>query len=72
MVGLAVALVKDLSTDPLIVRREYAVAAIEQAVVTGVTEHGDDFALMVEEAPGAEEARQERADAAREAQLSAR
>jgi hypothetical protein len=54
------------------VRREIAVAAMEQAVVTGVTEHGDDFALMVEEAPGAEEARQERADAAREAQMSAR
>src|SRR6478736_6042700 len=72
MVGLAVALVKDLSRDPLIVRREIAVAAMEQAVVTGVTEHGDDFALMVEEAPGAEEARQERADAAREAQPSAR
>ena len=72
MVGLAIALVKDLSSDPLIVRREIAVAAMEQAVVTGVTEHGDDFALMVEEAPGAEEARQERADAAREAQPSAR
>ena len=72
MVGLAIALVKDLSSDPLIVRREIAVAAMEQAVVTGVTEHGDDFALMVEEAPGAEEARQERADAARETQLSAR
>ena len=72
MVGLAIALVKDLSSDPLIVRREIAVAAMEQAVVTGVTEHGDDFALMVEEAPGAEEARQERSDAARETQLSAR
>ena len=72
MVGLAIALVKDLSSDPLIVRREIAVAAMEQAVVTGVTEHGDDFALMVEEAPGAEEARQERADAAREAPPSAR
>ncbi|MDF2146050.1 BCCT family transporter [Knoellia sp. p5-6-4] len=51
MVGLAVSLVKDLSSDPLIVRRQIAVAAIDQAVVTGVTEHGDDFALVVEEAP---------------------
>jgi choline-glycine betaine transporter len=51
MVGLAISLVKDLNSDPLIVRREIAVAAIEQAVVTGVTEHGDDFALVVEEAP---------------------
>jgi choline/carnitine/betaine transport len=53
MVGLAVALVKDLSADPLIVRRAYAVAAVEQAVVAGVTEHGDDFTLTFEEAaPG--------------------
>jgi choline-glycine betaine transporter len=51
MVGLAMSLVKDLSSDPLIVRREIAVAAVEQAVVAGVTEHGDDFALVVEEAP---------------------
>ena len=53
MVGLAIALVKDLSNDPLIVRRAYAVAAVEQAVVAGVTEHGDDFTLTFEEsAPG--------------------
>ena len=53
MIGLAVALVKDLSNDPLIVRRAYAVAAVEQAVVAGVTEHGDDFTLTYEEsAPG--------------------
>ena len=48
MVGLAVALVKDLRNDPLMVRRRYAREAIEQAVVTGVTLHGDDFALAVE------------------------
>ena len=53
MAGLAVSLVKDLSSDPLIVRRAYAVAAVEQAVVAGVTEHGDDFTLTYEEAaPG--------------------
>src|SRR6476660_5830989 len=53
MIGLAIALVKDLSNDPLIVRRAYAVAAVEQAVVAGVTEHGDDFTLTFEEAaPG--------------------
>jgi hypothetical protein len=35
------------------VRRAYAVAAVEQAVVAGVTEHGDDFTLTFEEsAPG--------------------
>jgi hypothetical protein len=53
MVGLAVALVKDLSHDPQIVRRQYAVAAVEHAVVAGVSEHGDDFSLTVQEtAPG--------------------
>ena len=47
MVGLAVALVKDLRNDPMMVRRRYAREAVEQAVVTGVTRHGDDFALSV-------------------------
>ena len=32
MVGLAVALVKDLRSDPLMVRRQYAEEAVEQAV----------------------------------------
>ncbi|SFC30320.1 choline/carnitine/betaine transport [Nocardioides terrae] len=50
MVGLAIALVKDLRSDPLIVRRQYAREAVAQAVVTGVTEHGDDFVLSVESA----------------------
>jgi choline/carnitine/betaine transport len=48
MIGLAVALVKDLHRDPMMVRRRYARDAIEQAVVTGVTKHGDDFTLVVE------------------------
>nr|WP_242680286.1 BCCT family transporter [Nocardioides sp. IC4_145] len=51
MIGLAVSLVKDLRQDPLVVRRQYAVDAVEQAVVAGVTEHGDDFALSFEAAP---------------------
>ncbi len=48
MIGLAVALVKDLRQDPLMVRKRYATEAVEQAVVTGVTRHGDDFAIAVE------------------------
>jgi choline-glycine betaine transporter len=48
MVGLAVALVKDLHNDPLMVRRRYAREAVEQAIVTGVTRHGDDFAIAIE------------------------
>ncbi|MFC5728146.1 MULTISPECIES: BCCT family transporter [Nocardioides] len=48
MVGLAVSLVKDLRRDPLMVRRKYGEEAISQAVIAGVTEHGDDFAFTVE------------------------
>ncbi|GGO68447.1 BCCT family transporter [Nocardioides deserti] len=55
MIGLAVSLVKDLRQDPLVVRRQYAVEAVEQAVVAGVTEHGDDFALSFEAAPVTED-----------------
>ena len=53
MVGLAVALVKDLRRDPLMVRREYATEAVDSAVVHGVTEHGDDFMISVEKDPRA-------------------
>ncbi|MEL4504677.1 BCCT family transporter [Luteococcus sp. H138] len=48
MVGMALALVKDLSRDPMIVRGRYAKAAVERAIVEGVTAHGDDFHLAVE------------------------
>ncbi len=48
MIGLAFALVKDLRADPLMVRRRYAAEAMEQAVVEGVTKHGDDFSISVE------------------------
>jgi choline-glycine betaine transporter len=54
MVGLAVSLVRDLARDPMVVRREYAVAAVEQAVVSGVLEHGEDFVLSIEETPPGE------------------
>ncbi|OBA97152.1 choline transporter [Mycobacteriaceae bacterium 1482268.1] len=54
MVGLAIALVKDLRNDPLMVRRRYAVEAVDGAVVHGVTEHGDDFMISVEKDPGAD------------------
>jgi hypothetical protein len=51
MVGLAVALAKDVRTDPMVLRRTAAVEAVEQAVVEGITRHGDDFVLVVEQAP---------------------
>ncbi len=55
MIGLAVALVKDLRNDPLMVRRQYAEEAVHQAVITGVTEHGDDFVINVDRDPESRE-----------------
>ena len=48
MIGLAAALVADLRRDPVVVRRRYARAAVEQAVVAGVQRHGDEFAFAIE------------------------
>jgi choline/carnitine/betaine transport len=56
MVGLCVSLVKDLSTDSMIVRTRYAREAVHDAVIAGVTEHGDDFRLTVEPEPATEPA----------------
>ncbi|WP_020386236.1 BCCT family transporter [Kribbella catacumbae] len=47
MVGLAVALAKDLRTDPLMLRKAIGTEAVEAAVIEGVTTHGDDFSLVV-------------------------
>ncbi|CAM3158151.1 BCCT family transporter [Nocardioides dubius] len=47
MIGIAVALVKDLRKDPLMVRRAYALDRVQAAVVTGVETHGDEFALAI-------------------------
>jgi len=51
MTAMCVALVKDLRADPLIVRRQYCTDAVEQAVLHGVKEHGDDFVLSVKKHP---------------------
>ncbi|MCR1781723.1 BCCT family transporter [Nocardioides carbamazepini] len=48
MIGLAASLVRELRHDPMVVRRKYGEEAVEQAVITGVTEHGDDFVLSIE------------------------
>jgi hypothetical protein len=37
----------------MVVRRKYALDAVEAAVITGVTEHGDDFVLSVKRDPDA-------------------
>jgi choline-glycine betaine transporter len=47
MVGLAVALAKDLRTDPLMLRHAIGSEAVEAAVIEGVSNHGDDFSLVV-------------------------
>src|SRR4051794_4260435 len=51
MAAMAVSLVKDLRRDPIILRGSYASLAIEQAVVDGISRHGEDFVLVVERTP---------------------
>jgi len=53
MVGLAVALVKDLRKDSMMVRQRYAAEAVDDAVIAGVVEHGDDFVIVIEKDPAA-------------------
>ena len=54
MVMLCFAFARELSHDPLVVRATYAETAVNDAVVQGVEEHGDDFRLAVEQdTPGA-------------------
>jgi choline-glycine betaine transporter len=52
MIGLAVSLLKDLRRDPKVVRRQYAAEVVNSAVISGVTQHGDDFILSIEKDPG--------------------
>ena len=54
MVGLCVALVKDLRRDPKVMRREYAAEVVNSAVISGVTQHGDDFIISIEKDPDAD------------------
>jgi choline/carnitine/betaine transport len=51
MAAMAVSLVKDLRRDPIVLRGNYATLAIEQAVVDGISRHGDDFVIVVEKTP---------------------
>lgn len=54
MVALAVSLLKDLRRDPKVVRRRYAAEVVDSAVISGVTQHGDDFILSIEKDPDAD------------------
>ncbi|MER7797417.1 BCCT family transporter [Microbacterium sp. NPDC096154] len=43
VIGIMVAWARELATDPYILRRRFARAAIAQGVRLGIEEHGDDF-----------------------------
>ena len=47
---MMVAFIVDLRSDPMFIRRQYARTAVENAVIRGIEEHGDDFEFSVEHA----------------------
>ena len=52
VLGIMIAFIRDLATDPAAIRRTYAQSAMKKAVVRGLEEHGDDFEIAVRYAPG--------------------
>jgi hypothetical protein len=48
---MIVAFIRDLMTDPVAIRRDFAVTALSNAVRRGIEDHGDDFELSVRRAP---------------------
>ncbi|WP_448259175.1 BCCT family transporter [Corynebacterium kalidii] len=49
LVLMAIALIRELRTDPYAIRDEFQEQALSNAVVHGVRAHGDNFAIAVEE-----------------------
>lgn len=47
MVGMCVALMRDLRQDPLIVRQEFGVEAVESAVIEGHAKYDGDFEIRI-------------------------
>ncbi|WP_405669086.1 BCCT family transporter [Streptomyces sp. NBC_01527] len=47
MIGMCVALMRDLRQDPLIVRREFGVEAVESAVIQGHAKYDGDFEIRI-------------------------
>ncbi|MFF9568959.1 BCCT family transporter [Streptomyces sp. NPDC014685] len=47
MIGMCVALMRDLRHDPLIVRREFGVEAVESAVIEGHAKYAGDFEIRI-------------------------
>lgn len=54
VVGIMFAWTKELRTDPYMLRRRYANAAIAQGVRLGITDYGDDFVFGATEVAGGE------------------
>ena len=54
VIGVMYSWAKDLRTDPYIIRRKYAKAAIAQGVRRGIDEYGDDFVFGASEVPAEE------------------
>ncbi|MBK0422084.1 BCCT family transporter [Leucobacter sp. CSA2] len=54
VIGIMFAWAKDLRTDPYLIRRRYAQAAIAQGVRRGIDEYGDDFVFEASEVPSDE------------------
>jgi choline/carnitine/betaine transport len=54
MIGMCVALMRDLRQDPVIVRSEMGSEAVELAVIQGHKEYDGDFGLRVGPGPGTE------------------
>lgn len=54
VIGVMYSWAQDLRTDPYIIRRKYARAAIAQGVRRGIDEYGDDFVFGVSEVPADE------------------
>lgn len=50
IIGMTVALLRQLRNDPLTIRARFQREALENAIVEGVKEYGDGFALVVEKA----------------------
>jgi len=52
---LMVALMRDLRDDPMMLRYQRGEKAVERAVIEGVTRHGDEFSITVQEERGTTE-----------------
>ncbi len=54
LIGMCVALVKELRNDPFVIRNQFARAAVSNAVRSGVQKYGDNFRIPVEETDAAQ------------------